>query len=531
MRAFTFVIVICVAAAATALSPPLDPYGMVNQPLESFGVPGPYSNISTRVVSNAVSSEKQVVDDPREFNMLGVIFGQFVDHDIILSMAGGEGAGDSWPIHVPADDPTYGAVGFTEMEFTRVGRGSVNAITPHVDASAVYGSTRERLDLIRQTGTPYLRTDQHRMPPVSGETDLFIDGSPSQNMFFCGDGRCSENVFLTAIHTVWIREHNHQARRISLEFGEELDADEIFEYARRIVIAELQHVTYDEWLPALIGKNRKCVSNEREDPDGDQQITIEFASALYRLHSLISNETSAELEQYGVRGLASAFFKPGKIRQAKGNIDPFIRSIYTTVARKNDPQMVSDLQAFLFADQPGHGPIGHDLASRNGQRGRDQGAPGYNALRKAYGLERRETFEAVVGGPGPLAEAFKSVYDSPDECDLWFCAAAEPLVVDSSLGETQTLVIRKQFCDLYNSDIHYWEHSELLNDDDKAYVGGRTFSAILCDTTGVCDVSKDNAFLGTSDKSGDSTGSAALIGGLAAIGAILLCAIVGRFTL
>jgi len=191
--------------------------------------------------------------------------------------------------------------------------------------------------------------------------------------------------------------------------------------------------------------------------------------------------------------------------------------------------LVDDLRNFLFAGQPGHGPIGHDLAARNGQRGRDQGVPSYNAAREALGLERKETFEDVVGGPGPLAEAFESVYNSPDECDLWFCAVAEPLVQGSSLGETQTLFVAKEFQELYQSDIYFWEHSDLLSADDKDYVRNRVFSDILCDNTGVCDVSRDNAFLGTSTKSAGSTGTAALIGGLIAIGAILFCAIASRF--
>ncbi|MBB19838.1 MAG: hypothetical protein CMP20_10315 [Rickettsiales bacterium] len=529
MHPSTFVIVVMVATAATALSPPLDPYGMVGQPLEKIGSPGPYSQVSTRDVSNAVSDETTVEFDPRRFNMLGVLFGQLIDHDVILSVAGGEGAGDSWPIEVATDDPTYSKVGMTQIGFDRLGRSSVNGITPHIDASSVYGSTQERLDLIRQPGTPYLRTDQHRLPPVSGQTSEHVEGSPHQNMFFCGDVRCSEHAFLVTMHAIWIREHNHQARRISLQSS---TPDETFERARRIVMAEFQHVVYDEWLVALIGRERvnalKAVS--QHEADGDKQVSVLFGT-LFRFHSLVSNETAADLEQFGLKGLGSAFFKPGVVRKAKGNLAPFVRSIYTTIARKNDPMMVPDLRNFLFAGQPERGPIGHDLAALNGQRGRDQGVPGYNAAREALGLERKETFEDVVGGPGPLAEAFKSVYDSPDECDLWFCAVSEPLVSGSSLGETQTLFVAKEFKELYESDIHYWEHSDLLNDDDKAYVRNRGFSAILCDTTGVCDVSKDNAFLGTSSKSNDSTGSGALIAGLTAIGAVLLFAIAGRFAL
>jgi len=533
MQLSAFVVLVCVATAAMALTPPLDPYGMVGQPFQKIGQPGPYSQVSTRYVSNAVSDETGAVNDPRGFNMLGVIFGQLIDHDVILSQAGGEGAGDSWPIEVATDDPVYGKVNMTKIGFERLGRESTNGITPHVDASSVYGSTQDRLDMIRQAGTPYLRTDQHRLPPVSGHVDMPVEGVPHENMFFCGDVRCSEHAFLVTLHTVWIREHNHQVRRITQESHDEPPTvDEIFERARLIVSAELQHVVYDKWLVALIGQERVDAIKQavRHEADGDKQLADVFA-ILFRFHSMVSNETAADLEQFGLKGLGSAFFLPGVVRKARGNLGPFIRSLYTTLARKNDPMMVPDLRNFLFAGQPGRGPIGHDLAALNGQRGRDQGVPGYNALREALGLERKETFEDVVGGPGPLADAFKTVYASPDECDLWFCAVAEPLVSDSSLGETQTRFVTKEFQELYESDIHYWEHSDLLSDADKDYVRARSFSAILCDNTGVCDVAKDNAFLGTSDKSASSTGTAALIAVLAVVGAVLLCAIVGQFAL
>ena len=512
---------------AFGLTPPIDPYGMVGTAEERInpGEPRVYSTVSPRVISNAVCDEKTVVNDPRGFNFMGIIFGQLIDHDVVLSGDGGEGAGDSWPIEVPEDDPVYSSVGLEELSFTRVGRNAINRITPHVDGSLVYGSSKERLELLRQTGTAFLRTDQYRLPPVVGETELFVDGENKANMYFCGDGRCSEQVFLTSLHSVWLREHNHQARRLS-EISD--DSEVVFEKARQIVIAEIQHVTYGEWLSALIGESRNCnawAQGEFAD-DGDKQISVAFAAALYRLHSLIANQTAEALEQYGVKGLASAFFTPEALRIAKGNLAPFVRSMYTTLARKNDPLMVPDLRNFLFAGQPGRGPLGHDLAALNIQRGRDQGVPTYGPLRRALGLSDKLTFDEVTDDP-KLAEALASVYESPEECDAWVCASAEPLAPGSSLGETQTFVVREEFCTLHNTDLYFWERAHHLSEEDKAYVRGRRFSDILCDNTGVCDVSRDNAFLGTSSKSSSSTGTAALVGGLVAIGVVLLCAFGG----
>lgn len=55
------------------------------------------------------------------------------------------------------------------------------------------------------------------------------------------------------MHTVWMREHN----RISdyfIKLNKNWDDDRLYEEARRITIAQLQHITYNEFLPLLLGK-------------------------------------------------------------------------------------------------------------------------------------------------------------------------------------------------------------------------------------------------------------------------------------
>lgn len=58
---------------------------------------------------------------------------------------------------------------------------------------------------------------------------------------------------LALMHTLWYREHN----RIATELGKlnsHWDDETLFQEARRMVIAEMQTITYNEWLPLVLGK-------------------------------------------------------------------------------------------------------------------------------------------------------------------------------------------------------------------------------------------------------------------------------------
>ena len=67
-----------------------------------------------------------------------------------------------------------------------------------------------------------------------------------------GDERANEQVALTAMHTLFVREHNRLADEITAQ-EPGLSGEEIYQRARLIVGAEVQVVTYKELLPLLLG--------------------------------------------------------------------------------------------------------------------------------------------------------------------------------------------------------------------------------------------------------------------------------------
>lgn len=57
---------------------------------------------------------------------------------------------------------------------------------------------------------------------------------------------------MTAMYTLWVREHNRIAAYLA-DMNSGWDDETVFQEARRIVIAEIQHITYNEWIPSILG--------------------------------------------------------------------------------------------------------------------------------------------------------------------------------------------------------------------------------------------------------------------------------------
>ena len=105
--------------------------------------------------------------------------------------------------------------------------------------------------------------------------------------------RVNEQPGLAAIHTVFVRMHNDIARE--LDRLRPLDTDEeIFQETRKIVVAIIQNIHYNEWLPLILGRQTLrefgLLTGFRSQyvPSVDPRITNAFSTAAFRFgHTLI----------------------------------------------------------------------------------------------------------------------------------------------------------------------------------------------------------------------------------------------------
>ena len=485
-------------AAGTTLrrSMPVD-YGDMVASMAGAGRP------SAREVSNALCADSQ--PGPNALGASDVLWqwGQFVDHDIDLT--GGQTPAEPVPIAVPTGDPSFDptSTGVATIDFDRSAyhpgtgndaaypRQQINQISAFIDASNVYGSDDVRAAALRTNdGTGRLLVSAGDLLPFN-TPGLPNAGGTSPELFLAGDVRANEQVGLTAMHTLFLREHNRLAVEIAAN-NPTLAGEEIYQEARRIVGALMQVITYNEFLPALLGPDalspyfgyRWAVS---------PAITNEFSTAIYRFgHSALS-PTLLRLDAAGSTipdgdlPLREAFFRPDRIVN-EGGIEPILRGLASQACASIDTELVDDVRDFLFGP-PGAG--GFDLAALNIQRGRDHGLPPYNQGRQAIGLQTKASFAEVSSDPDVQA-ALASVYADVGDIDLWVGTLAEDPINGGHVGELAFHVMKSQFQALRDGDRYFYR--EAMSRQEIADLETTTLADVIRRNTSIGSEISDDVF-------------------------------------
>lgn len=451
------------------------------------------SRPNPRVISNAVFAQGGPVPDPNAVSDIVWAWGQFLDHDISITPS--NPANDTLEIVVPTDDPFFGDLSPNNIielnrsnHVTGTGgvRHQVNEITAWIDGSNVYGSDPDRAAWLRtMDGTGKLKTSMggalgDLLPKwVDAPDTPHMDASGMPTMgtdaFVAGDSRANENVALLTLHTLFVREHNRLADLIAT--GEPgLSGEDIYQRARKIVGAEIQAITYREFLPA-VGVNLPDYTMYQ--PMVNPAIANEFSTAAYRLHSTI-NETLLRLEEDGTSipegclDLVDAFFSPATL--SEGGIEPLLRGLASQSQQSNDTHIVDALRNQLFTvfDPDSGGLISNatDLASINIMRGRDHGLGFYNDTRDALSLPRAASFADVTTDPVVQA-ALESAYGAGNvaQLDLFVGILAEDDLPGCIMGKLGMALLEDQFLRLRDADRFWFENNMGGINDDLAAVG------------------------------------------------------------
>lgn len=164
----------------------------------------------------------------------------------------------------------------------------------------IYGSSAKQTLSLRKKSRGQLLTytddENLQYMPLTNTSNACQSGA---TCYKAGDIRVNAQPHLTAMHTLWVREHNRIAGQLAL-INPHWDDERIFQEARKITIASIQHITYNEWLPALLGK-KFTKKNDLEllskgysdsyDETAEPTVSNSFATAILPFANSMFNET------------------------------------------------------------------------------------------------------------------------------------------------------------------------------------------------------------------------------------------------
>ncbi|XP_014241240.1 peroxidase-like [Cimex lectularius] len=450
---------------------------------------------SARLLSTRFAQDADRSSD--NYTMMVMQWGQFLDHDLahtpISRGEGGSGISccrdgklipeqfrhpDCFPIELPRRDHIFAPFGDRCMEFSRSlpaprpecnfgPREQMNQITGYLDGSNIYGSNDNTARSLRTFRGGQLRIQNIRgrtlLPDNPGEC---TDQSNTVACFRAGDGRVNEQVDLALVHTVWLREHNRIANILS-QVNPQWSDEALYQEARRIVIAEIQHITYNEFLPIILGRDymdRSSLSPKDRgwanlyDPNLNGGITNVFATAAFRYgHSQIQSFLHGYSRFGNLRAnieLSKQHFAPFMLYR-EGVMDDLLRGLSAQASQNVDRFFSNQLTDHLFQ---GDLDIGLDLVALNIQRGRDHGLPPYNDWREVCGLPRARTWADLARDMDPqTVRILSNLYTNVNEIDLFIGAVAEHHKEGAILGPTLVCLVGDQFARLRRADRFFYE--------------------------------------------------------------------------
>ncbi|KAJ2939225.1 hypothetical protein O0L34_g8537 [Tuta absoluta] len=518
-------------------------------PSYSDGIQAPRRSVNGFQLPSAREISALVHEDQHAENAgithLLMQWGQFLDHDITSSSQSRgfngsvprcckDGGRDfvsneflhpeCFPIPVPPSDPFYGPRGVRCLDFVRSSpaprddcalgwREQLNQVSAYIDASPLYASSArqsDKLRLFRNGMLQYGRVQQRRpLLPPERKDELCRGGAVSTDCFKSGDARVNEHPGLVAAHIVWLRQHNRMAQELA-HLNPHWSDEKIYQETRKIVGAMVQHITYREFLPIVLGADVMRLfelepltkGQYRDyDPKTNPSPASSFGSAAFRFgHSLVQPSMMRydrfHRPMHNNVSLHDEITNPSNIWSI-GAVDRLLLGMVNQPIQKRDEFITEELTNHLF--QTPSFDFGMDLAAINIQRGRDHGVPPYTSWRVPCGLSSIRAFQDLFRVmPARAVRKLQTLYRSVDDIDLFTGGMAERPVVGGLVGPTFACIIAQQFSNLRKGDRFWYENGGFDSSFTPAQlqqIRRISFAQVLCHTLDSIDNIQPFVFL------------------------------------
>ncbi|WKX96764.1 hypothetical protein Q1695_012872 [Nippostrongylus brasiliensis] len=476
-----------------------------------------------RLISNIV--HKDVFREHPKYSHMTMQFGQFISHDITHSpVSPGPNnevlnctrcdsfftvSPNCLPVPIPEGDPFFTT---SDQEgpprclaFIRSLNGQnqlgprrqINQLTSYIDGSVIYGSTSCESDDLREGQGGRLKTTFSKPSmslPTPAKDQSTCRSSEEFPCFESGDERVSQHPAITAMHTLFIREHNRIATELS-RINPHWDDEVLYQEARRIVGAEIAHICFNEFLPKILGSELVDEHDLRPKTDGyytgydstcESTLSHSFSTAAYRLHTLtrrIFPRLDGHYDEVDHYDLGDNFkYADVVYDEEHGGIESILLGLVAVPSMAYDRHVTTALRNYLFSkrEEP---ESGLDLIAINIMRGRDHGLPSYVDHREYCGFERPMSFESLSSiMDGGSVDALRRAYESVEDVDLFSGLVSEKPIKGAMVGSTAACIIAEQFARIKKCDRFHYENSgpQQFTPAQLEQIRQTTLSSVMC---------------------------------------------------
>nr|XP_040824379.1 dual oxidase 2 [Ochotona curzoniae] len=482
----------------------------VYQALEEPYLPNP------RLLSDATTRGPAGLASLRNRTVLGVYFGYHVLSDVVSVETPGCPA-EYLNIYIPPGDPVFDPDhrGDVVLPYQRsrwdpeTGRSPsnprdlTNGVTGWLDGSAIYGSSHSWSDALRSFSGGQLASGPDPAFPRSAQNPLLMWTPPdpatgqrgAQGLFAFGAERGNQEPFLQALGLLWFRYHNLWAQRLALEHPSWGD-EELFQNARKRVIATYQNIALYEWLPSFLQKTPPPYAGYR--PFLDPSISPEFVVASQQFFSTMvppgvyMRNASCHFQEVFSQGFGSSpalrvcnsyWLRENPNLNTAQEVNQLLLGMASQISELEDRIVVEDLRDYW----PGPDQFTRsDYIANSIQRGRDMGLPSYTQALLALGLEPPKNWSDLSPHVDPqVLEATAALYNQ----DLSLLELLPGGLLESygDPGPLFSTIVLSQFVRLRDGDRYWFENTRngLFSEEEIAEIKNTSLRDVLVAVTNV----------------------------------------------
>ncbi|XP_062060744.1 dual oxidase 2 [Lepus europaeus] len=482
----------------------------VYQVLEEPLMPNP------RLLSDAATRGKAGLASLHNRTVLGVFFGYHVLSDVVSVETPGCPA-EFLNIYIPPGDPVFDPDGRGDVVLPyqrsrwdpETGRSPsnprdlTNGVTGWLDGSAIYGSSHSWSDALRSFSGGQLASGPDPAFPRGAQDPLLMWTPPdpatgqrgAQGLFAFGAERGNQEPFLQALGLLWFRYHNLWAQRLAREHPRWGD-EELFQHARKRVIATYQNIALYEWLPSFLQQTPPEYAGYR--PFLDPSVSPEFVVASQQFFSTMvppgvyMRNASCHFQKVLNKGFGSSpalrvcnsyWTRENPHLNSAQEVNQLLLGMASQISELEDRIVVEDLRDYW----PGPDKFSRsDYVANSIQRGRDMGLPSYTQALLALGLEPPKNWSDLNPHVDPqVLEATAALYHQ----DLSRLELLPGGLLESygDPGPLFSAIVLSQFVRLRDGDRYWFENTRngLFSREEIAEIRNTSLRDVLVAVTNV----------------------------------------------